>query len=704
SVVGTVNTFTWAVVFCSNSRNHPSNLLSAPPLTIFARSTTCVPGSRTVSAAAVLIAALANPSLRREDREPLNDVAFVVVDETASQTIDGRPAQVEAALRSVRGQLDPMAVSETAPLEYRVVTVRDGIGQDADRGTRLLSALSEAAAGEPADRIAGAIVISDGQIHDAGALKGFPAPVHLLLTGRADEWDRRLVIETAPTFAIVGEPVSLSLRIEAVGKAPEAAVGLVPLHITINGNAPQAFRLPAGQTVSVPLDIAHGGINVVQVSLPPAPGELTERNNTAVFSVNGVRDRLRVLLVSGEPYAGERTWRNLLKADPSVDLVHFTILRPPTKQDGVPVFELSLIAFPTRELFMDKVDEFDLIIFDRYRRRGVLPSLYLENVVDYVRKGGAVLVASGPAFAGAESLFRTPLQDVLPVMPTANILEEGYLPRISPVGRRHPVTERLEDIAPRPASGGEPGWGRWFRLIDATQVGGNTIMRGPDDRPLLVLDRPGDGRIAMLLSDHAWLWSRGYEGGGPQSELLRRLAHWLMKEPELEEEALIAETDGANVTVTRRTLGEVAGDITVTSPDDETSVLALTEVSPGRWQAQFAAPESGIYQITDGTLKSVAAVGTAAPREFENPVSSFAPLAPLIDATKGGKLRLESVRNPTVRRVREGRVSAGRNWIGLTRRGAYVVRDIRLTSLAPGWLLLVLSAALIVGAWRLEGR
>jgi hypothetical protein len=297
--------------------------------------------------------------------------------------------------------------------------------------------------------------------------------------------------------------------------------------------------VPVNRSVTLPVTLQRGGLNVLQIATPEVEGELTGRNNGAIVSINGVRDRLRVLLVSGEPYAGERTWRNLLKSDSAVDLVHFTILRPPDKQDFVPVFELSLIAFPTQELFMEKVDEFDLIIFDRYKRRGILPNLYLENVARYVREGGALLISSGEDFAGAESLYRSPLREVMPVEPTARVIEEGFHPTVSEVGRRHPVTEGLEAHAPRPPEeDGTPGWGRWFRLAEVQAIGGNTVMEGPEGRPLLVLDRQGEGRVAMLTSDQAWLWSRGFEGGGPQLELLRRLAHWMMGEPELEEEAL----------------------------------------------------------------------------------------------------------------------------------------------------------------------
>ncbi|MEO0386454.1 MAG: hypothetical protein AAF281_02840 [Pseudomonadota bacterium] len=651
-------------------------------------------------AALVLAVALAEPSLREEDRDLLPDIAFLVIDATDSQTIDIRPDQIAEAEALL---LERFAETGTArPLDLRTVRVTNRGGDAAERGTLLLGALAEAAAEVSQDRIAGAVLVTDGQIHDTEALASFPGPVHTLLTGREDEWDRRIVLKTAPTFAIVGEETELQLEVQSLGRAPDSAT--VPLLVSLDGADPQVLEVAVNETVRVPLELQKGGMNVLQLTVPEAPGELTERNNTAIVSINGIRDRLRVLLVSGEPYAGERTWRNILKSDPAVDLVHFTILRPPEKQDGVPVFELSLIAFPTRELFMDKVDEFDLIIFDRYRRRGVLPSLYIDNIRRYVEDGGAVLIASGPAFAGAESLYRTPLRDILPAEPTARVIEEGFHPRISDLGQRHPVTRGLEAYAPRPtADDGTPGWGRWFRLIEMERQSGHAVMEGPEGRPVLVLDRPGEGRIAMLASDQAWLWSRGFEGGGPKSELLRRLAHWLMQEPELEEEVLTAEPDGAEITVTRRSLQETVGDLTVRSPSGEEQVLTMTEIAPGVWQTQLAAPENGIWRLAEGTIETVTAVGPAAPREFEAPLSTAALLSPLAEATGGGVLRLaDGV--PTLRRVAEGRLAHGRGWIGLARRDAYDIRDIRLTPLAPGWLMLLLAGGLVVLAWRREAR
>ena len=645
-------------------------------------------------AAAVVLGGLANPSLQRERREPLNDTVVVLVDRSASQGLSDRGAQVDAALAHLRA-----AIAARRNLDLKVVE----LGDDRDnRGTLAMTRLGEALAEIPRERIAGAILLSDGQVHDARRAPDMPAPMHLLLTGHASDWDRRLVIRNAPAFAILGEPVELTLRVEDQGAVPAALGKSVTLDVRVDGGKARKLRVPVGRDFPFSLTLDHGGINVIQFQMPEAAGELTAKNNAAVVQINGVRDRLRVLLVSGEPHAGGRTWRNLLKSDSSVDLVHFTILRPPEKQDRVPVTELSLIAFPTRELFLDKIDQFDLIIFDRYRRRGILPAVYLANVRDYVKNGGAVLVAAGPAYASADSLFRSPLGEVLPGAPTSRVIEEGFRAQLSATGRRHPVTEGLDKLAPA-GPDGKPGWGRWFRQIEVTPVSGNTLMTGVAGKPLLLLDRVGKGRVALLASDHAWLWSRGFEGGGPQRELLRRLAHWMMKEPELEEEALLATAQGQDMTITRRTLGDGPREVEITGPDGAVTVLPMSEASPGRWVASYRAPAIGLYRLKQGDRTRVVALGPSAPREFEETVASGERLRDAVKATRGGVLRLEDGM-PDIRLVREGRRAAGRGWIALTPRSAYVTRDVTLISLAPAWLLLLLAAALSLAAWLREGR
>lgn len=635
----------------------------------------------------VVLAALSGPSWQEEDRAPLSDIVLMLVDDSASQALGARAERTADAAEALEARL-----TARANTEVRRINVPDGEG---DSGTLLMTSLNEALAQEPRGRISGIIALSDGIVHDMERAPDLPAPLHLLHTGLPDDWDRRLIVENAPAFAILGEPVMLTLRVEDMGAAPEG-VTHAPLDISVDGQEPQRFEIEIGRSFELPVTLPHAGRNVIQFTVPEAEGELTDRNNTALVQINGVRDRLRVLLVSGQPHAGGRTWRNLLKSDSSVDLVHFTILRPPDKQDGVPVSELSLIAFPTRELFMEKIEDFDLIIFDRYKRRGILPSLYLENVANYVRNGGAVLVAAGPDFATASSLYRSPLSTVLPARPTARVIEEGYVPQITDLGQRHPVTAGL-------APDGQENWGRWLRQIDLEPEGGNVVMSGIDDRPLLILDRVDEGRIALLASDQAWLWDRGYEGGGPQLELLRRLAHWMMKEPELEEEAIWAEPTGQRMRIIRRTLNDSAGPVTVTTPSGEEVELDLTEISPGRFEVEYEGPEIGLYRLTDGEESAVIGLGPAAPREFEQTIATGDVMKPAIDSLRGGVLALDDGL-PTIREVSAGRPAAGRGWIGLTPREAFETRDLRQMPLLPSWLVLLLASGLIVGAWLREGR
>lgn len=646
-------------------------------------------------AAAVLLAALANPSLQQEQREALSDIVLVVVDESASQNISDRADQTASALDDLSARINARPNTE-----LRLAKVLDA---DGDGGTLMMRTLTEALAEIPQSRLAGVVFLSDGQVHDVDLAPTIAAPVHTLLTGHKTDWDRRLSVKNAPGFAILGEEVVLSLRIDDKGAVPADLGRVSELQISVDGAPAQSFNVAVGEDLALPVTLPHGGLNVIQFTVPEGDGELTNRNNVAVVQINGVRDRLRVLLVSGEPHPGERTWRNLLKSDSAVDLVHFTILRPPEKQDGVPVSELSLIAFPVRELFIDKIDSFDLIIFDRYKRRGILPGLYLDSVRDYVEKGGAVMVAAGPDFASADSIYHSALADILPARPTARVLEQGYKPLLSEIGTRHPVTEGLEAFAPTTDDQDGPGWGRWLRQIEVEATSGNTVMHGVEARPLLVLDRVGEGRVALLASDQSWLWDRGFEGGGPQLELLRRLAHWMMKEPELEEEALWAEAQGQAMTIIRRTLGETVQDIEVTTPDGSVITVPLKQVSPGRYQAGFLGPQIGLYRLRDGDKEAVIALGPSAPREFEQTIATGEILRPLTDAMRGGVFAIEDGL-PALRNVRAGRPAAGRGWLGLTPRNAYLTADVTLVSLVPAWLALVLAMLLTVGAWLREGR
>ncbi len=651
---------------------------------------------------AALLAALANPSWIQERREPLSDVAVILADQSASQRIDGRADETQAAVAELEERLRRLPGTEV-----RVVRVGDAPGGEtgaADEGTRLFSALERALTDVPRRRIAGVIAVTDGQIHDSPesvAALELAAPFHVLLTGRQDEIDRRLVVKEIATFGIVGQRQSMVLRVDDMPAGPsgEAATGVAEVTIRRDGRPLGVADLSTGEDAVIEFMLDHAGPTIFEIEVAGLDGELTLANNRAVVVVNGVRDRLRVLLISGEPHPGERTWRNLLKADPAVDLVHFTILRPPEKQDGTPIRELSLIAFPIRELFEVKLDEFDLIIFDRYRQRGVLPRYYYENIAAYVEKGGALLESTGPSYAGAFSLYRTPLGEALPAEPMGRVLEGGFKPRVTELGRRHPVTADLPGSA-----GEEPHWGRWFRLVDVAATRGFTVMSGAEGRPLLVLDRFGEGRVAQIMSDHVWLWSRGFEGGGPQAELLRRLAHWLMKEPDLEEEDLRASVHDGKLEVTRRSLSQEPPQVKITTPSGAARELRLEPAGGGRWSATLPAEEVGLYRIDDDPLTAFAASGALNPIELADVRSTPEILAPVAAGTGGSVRRLEEEGVPELRKVRPGRETSGSGWIGIAANRDYLVTGIDQVPLLPGFLALALLLGTALIAWYREGR
>jgi hypothetical protein len=667
------------------------------------------------AAVLALLAALANPTLREEERESLANIAIVVVDESTSQTLAKRPEQA----RAIRADLEAK-LGKIANLEVKWVTAAKP-DESSGQGTQLFSELGKAMSDTPPDRLAGVILLTDGQVHDvpkSAAALGFDAPVHALLTGAPNEFDRRIEALKVPRYGLVGQSRDIEIAIRETGRG-ERAPEPVTLKIRREGRSDEVRRAEIGRTVTIDMPFPHAGTNILEVELEPAPGELTPANNRLVVVAEGVRENLRVLLVSGEPHAGERTWRNLLKSDAAVDLVHFTILRPPEKQDGTPINQLSLIAFPTKELFSDKIKDFDLIIFDRYQHRGILQLIYYDNIARYVDShGGALLIAAGDDYASNTSLYRTPLSPVLPASPTGRVIEEPFKAAVTADGFKHPVTQSLpgaNHAEPQMA----PTWGRWFRQAEVHADRGRTVMEGAEHQPLLVLDRKGKGRVALLTSDQAWLWARGYEGGGPHTDLLRRLSHWLMKEPDLEEERLIATAHGLKLTLERRSLDETVGPVVLSGPGGEKSDVTLEADGAGRWKSTIDVKVPGLYkaetQSTSGPLTAVAHAGTEDPREMSEVTATDDKLKPISDATGGGIFWTRttapaadadtvSVNLPRVTMLANAKVLAGSGWMGLKDREAFVTRGVKLTPMFSGLLALAALLALMALAWWREGR
>jgi hypothetical protein len=633
----------------------------------------------------VLALALSNPLWIQEQREPLKDIVAVVIDRSESMNFRGRTETAQAAYDAVRREID---ADET--LEVRIAETDPG----AD-GTELYVALQSALSDAPRERIAGAVLITDGQIHDipedvdsAQQL----GPVHAMIVGGDDEIDRNIEIQQAPSFSIIDQKVQMRVQVN------DPTAQTVPVDITINGEAQTAQTVKVGEPAMISLTLKRRGDNLVVLSVNGIANELTLANNLASARISGVQDRLRVLLVTGEPHAGARVWRDLLKSDPAVDLVHFTILRPPQKSDNVPIEEIALIAFPKPQLFREKLDEFDLVIFDHELRPSVLEELYLDRVARYVEKGGALLIAAGPPYPGAYILYNTPLGGVLPGRATGEVTDGKFTPQLTALGKRHSVTATLPT----------EGWGPWMRYMKMEQGKSEALMQTPDGHPLLLLNRVGQGRVASVMSDQLWLWARGYEGGGPYAELIRRTAHWLMKEPELEEELLEIEAGAApQVTANLHTLSDSPPPLTVQSPDGVKAESPWSLVSPGHYQAVVPAKDLGLYRAVSGKLSAVTLRGPTHPREYLDLRATPDKIQPIATATLGGVFRLGADGAPTIprmQRVAERGNAAGSDWFGLRQRNAYAVRATESTTLLPGVVGMLLACVFMMLAWRREGR
>ena len=624
--------------------------------------------------------ALANPLWVKENREALKSTIAVIIDQSSSMNVDDRSVTAKAIADKLSADL-----ADSELFDVRIVDTRTSAPE-----TRLASAITSALSDTPRNQIAGSILVTDGQAHDIPtdftSLKEF-GPSHALIVGRENEIDHRIEIVSAPSYGIVGDEATLRVKVTADDEP------IVRVQIAVNGGPPRFMPVQSGQETEIPVEIDRRGPNTIVLSIPTAPNELTAVNNLTAMNLTGIRDTLRVLLITGEPHQGGRAWRDLLKSDPMVDLVHFTILRPPHKQDATPTDELALIAFPTMELFEEKLDEFDLIIFDRYRRRGVLHLRYLDNIARYVDTGGALLIAAGEPFAGPASLHRTPLAAVLPLSPTGNISTEPFRPQLSELGKRHSVTRTLEPET----------FGPWYRYIEARQVTGDVLMTTEDGKPLLALDRVGDGRVAELMSDQLWLWARGHDGGGPFAEMIRRLVHWMMKEPELEEERLTLTTDGEDIVASLTSLSTTPGDLQLTLPDGNTLSQAWKTTADGGLEIRLPGEQMGLYRGEVGDLEAILLNGPAHPKEFADLRSTTEIIAPMADATNGSVRRVSSAGNtPEIRATSDG--GSGNDWIGLKDRKAYVVRDSSSTPILPSWLVAGMLFALLLLAWRREGR
>ncbi len=655
-------------------------------------------------AAGVLATAIANPEIIKTDHEQQPSEIVIIADKTASQSLGGRDILTQAAAQKLAAQL-----GDKSDIRVRLVEVSgvaEGTGID---GTYLFGALETALTDIPRDRLGAVVMITDGQVHDAPRDLGPWAqgyPVHVLLSGTQNEFDRRIVVEQSPAYATTGESQTITFKLIDEGKMPSGG-GKVKVDINIDGQKVQSVFAQPGKSEDVKITLGHSGTNYIEIVTAPLKGELTDVNNRAVSMMEGLREKMNVLLISGRPNPSFRMLRDTLKADPATNLVHISTLRLPGTRDKTPVEELALYPFSMNEVFdPDKLEKFDLVIFDHYENYYVILPSFLENISARVKAGGALLVIAGPEYEGNLSLYKTPLKSVLNVVPNGQLDEAYYKPSLSDKGRRHPVTRDMQD-----EKGKDMPWGSWSRQAGGEVKAGTVIMEGLDKKPLLALNREDKGRVAMLMSDSLWLWKAGFEGGGPYNQLLANVSQWLLKNPALEEEFLALRQQNNEVIATRYTMEDKVPSVTLRTPSGKTHKLAPRQEKPGLWQARLGSQELGLYSAEQMTsdkriLKTFINVGPEHPRELQNPLATEALLKPLADKTGGYMGRLGGTAAepvlPRFEAAQAGQGFASKDWMGWRQTEIRQVKSVERMPVLPPLAAFILSLGMLATAYARE--
>jgi hypothetical protein len=652
---------------------------------------------RTVCAACFLFA-LSGPYFLISEKEKRSDTGIVLVDRSESQAIAQRSDITQKAIQYLQQTL-----KDNASLNLRIVETDSEEGKN---GTHIFKALKTAFQDIAIDERAGAIIITDGQIHDAAEGQGQYSeygPLHFLLTGNQNEKDRQVQIIEASPYGITNQKILIKYIVKDNSADTNDTATITIRNFQADADSFEQTKIvPLNIEQSAEVDVTQAGKNIYEISTSLIENELSKNNNSATFEINGIRERLKVLLVSGQPYTGARVWRDLLTSDPAVDLVHFTILREPDKIDPTPSRELALIAFPMEELFETKLSSFDLVIFDRYDRIGILPDIYFENIRNYVQKGGALLLAHGPFFSEADSIYNTAFRDILPAAPDGRPLNGAFTPKLTAQGTTHPVTRNLVQ---GDSNREKPVWGSWLRQVPLKIMSGDALMEGTGDRPLLVLSRNDQGRVAQIASDQIWLWARGFEGGGPHTELLRKTIHWLMKEPELDERLLDIQIVSRKMTVASQDIHRENAIINVTDPAGGQRIVKLDKNLNGKWTSDFDAPLKGVYIFKDE--HGYQQIFSSLPKsslETQSLLSTSDIVKPAATATGGGIFWLAQNPEPVIKTMSRQKHYAGSNWLGLRENNQYTVKNLKQIPFIPPWVFMLSLVSLLLMMWWREGR
>jgi uncharacterized membrane protein len=609
-----------------------------------------------------LLITLAGPDWVTNTTKPVPSIVLLLTDHSQSMQLGNRAAlaaQAASTLRTSAGAIDLRTI-DIPPAEAG--------------GTSLFAALQSALATIPTTQLAGIIAITDGEISDPPPA-ALPAPFTALLTARAEETDRELRLTNPPAYGLAGQTVPLTLTVLDHGASDTGQPAAVT--ITEDGIPIPTPPFIIGQAQTIPLPIPHAGPIIITATAALLPGEVSPLNNTTAFTLTGIRKRLNVLLISGHPSPAERTWRVLLKSDPAIRLIHFTILRLPDETLDAAPQDIALVPFPVEQLFNTDINKFDLIILDDFSAGGLLPPEDLENITNFVTNGGALLTEAGPEFESPDSLANSPLGPVVPATPLPDgTITQAFSPAITPTGTRHPVTAPFAGAPLAP----------WPSLQAATPTAGTVLMTGPNNLPLLILADAGKGRTGLLLSDQFWLWTKAAPHAGPALPLLRRIVHFLLREPALEPESLTAAISRGQLTIHLQTLNPIPpASAAVTTPDGTTTQRPWHQASPGQFIAQMPAAAPGLYRVTAGPFTAYAASAAANAAEYQDLAATAHILSPLAKNI----IWLGSTPTPPLPTL-------------ITQRHATQITGTKKAPLLPPACSLLVALTLLIGAWWRE--
>ncbi len=597
-----------------------------------------------VMAAAVVALLVFDPSVEFLKTRQKQEALAVVADTSASMSLalrDGRTrsrwvadfladraedmARIEKRFRVGWFAFDS-AVRETTGAQ---------VGAVLPRGPRTLigESLDEVLRRTAAEPPVGVLLFTDGadqgrlqqSLDAAGSLSLVPLyPVLLPEEVPADAAVAE--IKTDP-YAFIRNALTIRARITLHGIAAKS------VNVTLRQDgqviATQSVAVPAGaQEVEAQFKTTpqRVGRYVYTVEIPRFPEEAVAENNQRHVLVKVVRDRVRVLHVVGEPSWDERFLRRYLEKDPNVDLISFMILRTAEDDNTTPESELSLIPFPTQELFTEELKSFDLVIFQNFDYRPyfhMFPGQLLDNLRRFVEVdgGGFVMIGGDQSFTSG-GYAGSPIESILPVhLPgSPAVLAEPFTPALTEFGMRHPVTSL--DLPPGEA---ERAWRSLPPLVGSNAVGAEkaralTLLRHPTARvgsgfmPVLSVMEAGKGRSMMLTSDASWLWNFEAAGGGLSTSFYQRLwnnaIRWLVHDPEFGRVRLESDRDtyGPEEPVRLRCTvldeeyrpaAKAEPSITVTPrrKGAQPATVAARTAATGVFTADFTPEAGGIYDV-----------------------------------------------------------------------------------------------------------